>query len=44
MAQSDTVERILDVAEILFAEKGFAETSLRLITSELGRCQLSFWL
>ncbi len=34
MAQSDTVERILDVAEILFAEKGFAETSLRLITSK----------
>ena len=32
MAQSDTVERILDVAEILFAEKGFAATSLRLIT------------
>ena len=36
MAQSDTVERILDVAEILFAEKGFAETSLRLITSKAG--------
>ena len=34
MAQSDTVERILDAAEILFAEKGFAETSLRLITSK----------
>ena len=34
MAQSDTVGRILDAAEILFAEKGFAETSLRLITSK----------
>ena len=33
MAQSETVERILDAAEQLFAEKGFAETSLRLITS-----------
>lgn len=36
MAQSDTVERILDTAEALFAEKGFAETSLRLITSKAG--------
>lgn len=36
MAQSETVERILDVAEQLFAEKGFAETSLRLITSKAG--------
>ena len=34
MAQPDTVERILDAAEILFAEKGFSETSLRLITSK----------
>lgn len=34
MAQSETVERILDVAELLFAEKGFAETSLRLITGK----------
>ena len=34
MAQSDTVERILDAAEILVAEKGFSETSLRLITSK----------
>ena len=34
MAQSDTVERILDAAESLFAEKGFAETSLRQITSK----------
>ena len=33
MAQSDTVVRILDTAEALFAEKGFAETSLRAITS-----------
>ncbi|MBB2894830.1 TetR/AcrR family transcriptional regulator [Pseudomonas sp. AS2.8] len=33
MAQSDTVERILDAAEQLFAERGFAETSLRLITT-----------
>jgi AcrR family transcriptional regulator len=34
MAQSDTVDRILDTAEILFAEKGFSETSLRMITSK----------
>ena len=33
MAQTDTVERILDAAEALFAERGFAETSLRMITS-----------
>lgn len=33
MAQQDTVERILDAAEALFAERGFAETSLRTITS-----------
>ena len=36
MAQSEIVERILDAAEQLFAEKGFAETSLRLITSKAG--------
>ena len=36
MAQSDTVERILDAAEALFAERGFAETSLRTITSMAG--------
>jgi AcrR family transcriptional regulator len=36
MAQSETVERILDAAEQLFAEKGFTETSLRLITSKAG--------
>lgn len=34
MPHSETVERILDAAELLFAEKGFAETSLRLITSK----------
>ncbi len=33
MSQSVTVERILDAAEQLFAEHGFAETSLRSITS-----------
>ena len=33
MAQTDTAERILDAAEALFAERGFAETSLRMITS-----------
>jgi AcrR family transcriptional regulator len=38
MAQSETVERILDAAEQLFAEKGFAETSLRVIT---GRAQVN---
>ncbi|CBL44871.1 Transcriptional regulator [gamma proteobacterium HdN1] len=36
MAQKDTVERILDAAEILFSERGFAETSLRTITSAAG--------
>ena len=36
MAQAGTVARILDTAEILFAEKGFAETSLRAITSKAG--------
>lgn len=33
MGQKDTVDRILDAAEALFAERGFAETSLRTITS-----------
>lgn len=32
MAQNDTVERILHSATVLFAERGFAETSLRTIT------------
>lgn len=36
MANSETVDRILDVAESLFAEKGFSETSLRNITSKAG--------
>ena len=36
MSQSVTVERILDAAEQLFAEHGFAETSLRSITSKAG--------
>ena len=34
MAQATTMERILDAAELLFAEKGFEETSLRTITSK----------
>lgn len=34
MAQSDTVTKILDAAEELFAEYGFAETSLRTITAK----------
>lgn len=34
MAHPDTVTRILDTAEVLFAERGFAETSLRNITSK----------
>jgi len=34
MAHVDTVDKILDAAELLFAEKGFAETSLRMITSK----------
>jgi AcrR family transcriptional regulator len=39
MAQTktrDTKERILDAAEALFAEQGFAATSMRTITSEAG--------
>ena len=36
MAQSDTVDRILDAAEELFAERGFSETSLRMITGKAG--------
>ncbi|MBK8971532.1 MAG: TetR family transcriptional regulator [Hahellaceae bacterium] len=36
MAQSETVDRILDAAELLFAERGFSETSLRQITSKAG--------
>ena len=32
----DTKERILDAAELLFAELGFAETSLRQITTQAG--------
>ena len=36
MSQSITVDKILDAAEILFAEKGFSETSLRMITSKAG--------
>jgi AcrR family transcriptional regulator len=36
MSQSDTVKRILDAAEVLFAQSGFAETSLRAITSKAG--------
>lgn len=34
--KESTVERILDAAEVLFAERGFAETSLRTITSTAG--------
>lgn len=34
MNQPDTVTRILDAAEELFAEKGFSETSLRMITTK----------
>ncbi|WP_043316494.1 TetR/AcrR family transcriptional regulator [Microbulbifer sp. HZ11] len=36
MSQTDTVHRILDAAEVLFAERGFTETSLRTITSTAG--------
>ncbi|WP_295801994.1 TetR/AcrR family transcriptional regulator [uncultured Microbulbifer sp.] len=36
MSQLDTVHRILDAAEVLFAERGFTETSLRTITSTAG--------
>ena len=34
MTQADTVTRILDAAEELFADRGFSETSLRSITSK----------
>jgi len=34
MAYTETVNRILDEAELLFAEKGFSETSLRMITGQ----------
>ncbi|HHQ4451456.1 MULTISPECIES: TetR/AcrR family transcriptional regulator [Aeromonas] len=34
MSKIDTKNRILDAAEVLFAERGFSDTSLRLITSE----------
>lgn len=33
MANTETVEKILHAATVLFAERGFAETSLRTITS-----------
>ncbi len=36
MAHSDTVNRILDAAEELFADRGFSETSLRMITGKAG--------
>ena len=36
MAEANTVERILDASEVLFAQKGFSETSLRAITSRAG--------
>ncbi|ARS53808.1 TetR/AcrR family transcriptional regulator [Kushneria konosiri] len=38
MVPSDTVTRILDAAEVLFAEHGFSETSLRRIT---GRAEVN---
>lgn len=34
MANGNTVDKILDAAQELFAERGFAETSLRMITSK----------
>ncbi|OHV13063.1 TetR/AcrR family transcriptional regulator [Kushneria phosphatilytica] len=36
MTANDTVTRLLDTAEALFAEHGFTETSLRRITSDAG--------
>lgn len=36
MAQPDTVDKILDAAEELFAERGFSDTSLRMITGKAG--------
>ena len=36
MSSADTKSRIMDVAEVLFADKGFPATSLRDITREAG--------
>lgn len=36
MANRNTVDKILDAAQSLFSERGFAETSLRMITSKAG--------
>lgn len=36
VAQPDTVQRILDTAEWMFAREGFDQTSLRAITSKAG--------
>ena len=36
VVKADTKSRILDAAELLFAEHGFKETSLRTITSKAG--------
>jgi AcrR family transcriptional regulator len=36
VAEKDTKERILDTAELLFAERGFGSTSLRKIIAEAG--------
>ncbi|MGC9460401.1 TetR/AcrR family transcriptional regulator, partial [Vibrio genomosp. F10] len=35
-AKNDTKNKILDVAEVLFSEQGFNDTSLRTITSKAG--------
>src|SRR5699024_7527480 len=35
-SQHDTAKKLLNAAERLFAQKGFAETSLRTITNEAG--------
>ena len=36
MPQKDTSKAILEAAEQLFSERGFAETSLRTITARAG--------
>jgi len=42
VSKIDTKNRILDAAEVLFAERGFADTSLRLITSDVNLASVNY--